>query len=266
MARDSIANRRDMLRILAGGAVLAAGVRPASAGGSRVERLIGEAKALPTIAQRIEYISYAYLGSPYLKYPLIGGRRLPEKMVTRDDGFDCVTYCETVLAAAMVREIGEFEPALRQIRYHGGIVDWRARNHYFAEWSDNNVANHVCQRVTMPGSHAVPRVVSYMPEFGERHVTLDTIARADLLANPKLVATGDIVAFVSRRPTLDYFHTGFVVFDQAGKMYLRHAAQSKRRVLDERMDKFLAFNRVQRVTLLRPQQPPPVAVAAKKDG
>jgi hypothetical protein len=261
MGHDSNASRRDILRILAGGAVLAAGARPAFAGLSRIDRLIVESKAFPTISQRIGFISNALLGLPYLKHTLIGGPNLPEQMVLRDDGFDCVTYCETVLAAAMVREPSEFAETLRKIRYHDGIVDWRGRNHYFSEWSDNNVANHICQRVTLPGSLAVPRTVNYMPELGERHVTLAAIPCPDLLANTKLAATGDIVGFVSERAKLDYFHIGFVVI-RDGKMFVRHAAQSKHRVLDERMDSFLAFNRVHRVTLLRPEEPAPVAVAS----
>lgn len=260
MGCDSNASRRDILRILAGGALLAAGARPAFAGLTRIDRLIVESKALPTISQRIGFISNALLGSPYLKRSLIGGPNLPEQMVLRDDGFDCVTYCETVLAAAMVREPGEFADTLRKIRYHDGIVDWRGRNHYFSEWSDSNVANHICQRVTLPGSHAVPRTVNYMPELGERQVTLAAIPCPNLLANAKLVSTGDIVGFMSQRPKLDYFHIGFVVI-RDGKMFVRHAAQSKHRVLDERMDSFLAFNRVRRVTLLRPEEPAPVAVA-----
>lgn len=255
MMIDSTANRRDILRILAGCAALAAGARPAFAVESRIGRLIGEARALPTIAQRIDFISRALLGSPYRSHTLIGGPNKAEEMVTRDDAFDCVTYCETVLAAAMVREPVEFEASLRQIRYHDGAVDWRGRNHYFSEWSEHNVANHICLRVALPGSMTIDRTVNWMPELGRRQVALAAIPRAALLANTQKVATGDIIGFVSERPKLDYFHIGFVVVGRDGKMLVRHAAQSKHRVLDERMDRFLAVNRVRRVTLLRPAEP-----------
>jgi hypothetical protein len=43
---------------------------------------------------------------------------------------------------------------------------------------------------------------------------------------------------------------------------LRHAALSRHRVLDERMDGFVAQNRVRYVTLLRPEQP--AALVARK--
>jgi hypothetical protein len=46
-------------------------------------------------------------------------------------------------------------------------------------------------------------------------------------------------------------------------LLLRHASESRHCVLDERMDRFLAHNRVRYVTLLRPEQPA-AAVAVKK--
>src|SRR5450759_4362567 len=106
MPIDSGLSRRHILRILAGGAALAAGARPSEAGEARearIGRLIGEAKTLPTIAQRIDFISGALRGTTYQGYTLIGGPRRPEKFVVRDDAFDCVTFCETVLAAARAR-------------------------------------------------------------------------------------------------------------------------------------------------------------------
>ncbi len=75
---------------------------------------------------------------------LIGGPRQPEKFVVRDDGFDCVTFCETVLAAADAHDLASFETQLRAIRYRNGVVDWRERNHDFAAWCARNVANGLC--------------------------------------------------------------------------------------------------------------------------
>ena len=88
------------------------------------------------------------------------------------------------------------------------------------------------------------------------------IPSAVLLANKAKLENGDIVGFVSRRPNLDYFHTGLVAFAR-DTLLLRHASENRHRVLDERMDRFLAHNRVRYVTLLRPEQPA-AAVAVKK--
>ena len=68
-------------------------------------------------------------------------------------------------------------------------------------------------------------------------------------------ATGDIVGFVTRRPKLDYFHIGFIVFGDDGELLLRHAARAGTACSTNAWTRFLAANRVRYVTLLRPQEP-----------
>ena len=257
-------SRRHLLQILAGATAWAAASRPGLAGEARIGRLIGEAKALPTVAQRIDFISRALRGTRYREYTLIGGPRRAEQFVVRDDAFDCVTFCETVLAAAMAHDVGEFELALRAIRYHNGVVTWRERNHYFFEWSQHNVENKTCRALAMDGSVELQKTVYWHRELGRRRFAMRVIPRAALLANKSKLANGDIVGFVTQRPNLDYFHIGFVAFGGNGELLLRHASQSRHRVLDERMDRFVAQNRVRYVTLLRPEEPAAGAVAAKK--
>ena len=63
MPLDSAANRRDILRILAGGAALAAGARPSAATEARIERLIAQARGFEQISQRIDFISGALRGA-----------------------------------------------------------------------------------------------------------------------------------------------------------------------------------------------------------
>ncbi len=266
MLFDSRLSRRHILQILAGGAALAAGVSPGLAGEARIGILIGEARALPTIAQRIDFISAALRGARYRGYTLIGGPRQSEKFVVRDDGFDCVTFCETVLAAAMARDLGEFEDGLRTIRYHNGVVAWRERNHYFFEWSQHNIDNKTCRSIVMDGAVELQKTVYWHRELGRRRFSMTVIPRAVMLANKSKLAQGDIVGFVTQRPNLDYFHVGFVAFENNSELLLRHASQSRQRVLDERMDRFLSANRVRYVTLLRAEESASAAVAAKKAG
>ncbi len=254
--RDSLTSRRGLLRLIAGGAALAAGARGARASAAHIERLIAAGRAHGDISQRIDFISAALRGTRYLGYTLIGGPRRPEVFVARDDGFDCVTYCETVLAAAIARNIGEFETTLRTIRYHNGVVTWRERNHYFFEWGQHNITNKLCAPVTMEGAVEIQKTVYWHKELGKRHFSMTVIPQAVFLANKNQLTTGDIVGFVTHRPNLDYFHVGFVIFGPKGELLLRHAAKSRHRVLDERMDRFIAANGVGFVTLLRPQEPP----------
>jgi hypothetical protein len=252
-------DRRDILYFLGGGALLAAGLGHAQAAETRIGRLIDEVQSKGSISEKIDFISGALRGTRYLGYTLIGGPQRPEQFVVRDDGFDCVTFCETVLAAARAGSRGNFNSALKTIRYHDGVVSWRERNHYFFEWGQHNVENKVCKAIDMAGSIEIEKDVNWHPALGRRHFAIRVIPSAVFLGNKALLANGDIVGFITRRSNLDYFHVGFVVLDGGGQLLLRHASQSKRRVLDERMDHFVAVNRVRYVTLLRPQEPRAVA-------
>ena len=260
MRFDAAVNRRNILTILAGGGSLAAGMRPSSAAEARIGRLIDDARAKSSISQRIDFISATLRGTRYLGFTLIGGPRRPEQFVARDDGFDCVTFCETVLAAAIAKNVGEFDSVLRKIRYHNGIVSWRERNHYFFEWGRHNIENKICEAVAIPGSIEIQKSVYWHRELGRRVFSMTVIPRAAFLANKSMLASGDIIGFITQRPNLDYFHVGFIAFGSGGELLLRHASQSRRRVLDERMDNFLVANRVRYVTLLRPRSPSATAM------
>jgi Protein of unknown function (DUF1460) len=266
MPIDLSPSRRQILQFLAFGAVWAGGGRLSVAGTARIGELIEQAQALPSVAQRIEFISNALRGARYRGYTLIGGPRQPEKFVVRDDGFDCVTYCETVLAAANARDLAAFETNLRTIRYHNGLVEWRERNHYFFEWSQHNVENKICRAIAMDGAVELQKSVYWHRELGRRRFSMSVIPRAALLANKSELAPGDIIGFVTTRPNLDYFHVGFVAFGNGGELLLRHASLSRRRVVDERMDRFLSVNRVRYVTLLRAEEPVSEAIVVKKPG
>src|SRR5579872_389372 len=262
MPLDSPTSRRHLLQILAGSAFFAAAADNVFAGEAHIDRLIGEARAYGPISQRIDFISRALRGTRYRGYTLVGGPRRREEFVVRDDGFDCVTFCETVVAAALARDPQEFKTLLREIRYRNGVVAWRERNHYFFEWSEHNVANKMFRPLAMDGSVRIEKTVYWHHALGPRRFDMTVIPRAVFMANRHELANGDIVGFVTKRPNLDYFHIGFVAFGRHGEFLLRHASLSHGRVVDERMERFVAENRVVYVTLLRPQDLPPGAVAA----
>lgn len=253
--------RRQLLQILAGGVAFA--TAPSWAGEARIARLIDETKELPTIAQRIDFISRALRGATYEGYTLIGGPRRPEKFVVRDDAFDCVTFCETVLAAANAHDLGEFEQVLRKIRYRNGVVTWRERNHYFFEWGQHNIENKTCRAIVMDGAVELIKTVDSQKGLAKRRFAMRVIPSAVFLAHKALLQNGDIVGFVTRRPNLDYFHVGFVAIGGGGELLLRHASQSRHRVLDESMERFLSVYRVRYVTLLRPEERVPATETSK---
>jgi hypothetical protein len=250
---DSLIGRRPLLVGL-GAAAVSAALPNAARGGERLVELIVRARTYPTVSQRIDVISQALLGNRYQADTLIGGPRKPEIFVTRDDRFDCVTFCETVLAAARAHDLPSFEAGLRTIRYRDGVVDWRERNHDFAVWCERNVANSLCSPVMLGEPVEVRKTLDTPRALGRRSYVIAAIPSATLLAEKDKLQRGDIIGFVSRRAWLDYFHTGFVMFDGKGELLLRDASQSRRRVVDQSMKRFVALNRVRYVTVLRPQE------------
>lgn len=248
-------NRRAVLGLLAGLPLLAAGRSPVGeSDAALIGRLIGEARAGVDgeggVAWRIDSISRALLGKRYRANTLIGGPKRPEQFVVRADAFDCVTFCEVVLAAAIARDYDEFEATLRRLRYAHGTVSWAERNHYFAEWSRRTIENRVCYPVSMTPAVTIEKTVDW-DSFGRRRVSMLAVSYATLRANRQLLASGDIIAFVSRQPRLDVFHTGFIIVPADGAPVLRHASESRGKVVDQRLDAFLAAYRVKYVMLLR---------------
>jgi hypothetical protein len=254
--------RRTLLGLLAG-LPLAAATPAFARRQPSIERLIAQASTLPAASERMDFISRALLGARYRANTLIGGPRRKEVFVVRDDAFDCVTFCEVVLAAALARDRSGFEETLRRIRYAHGEVRWEERNHYFADWTRRAVENGICRPVAIEPSAPTEKTVNW-GNLGKRRVSLTVIPRAALMANRKLLASGDVIGFVSRRPNLDVHHTGLIAFGKGGEVMLRHASQRRGRVVDERLDRFAAVARVQYVTLVRAAEPteaPPIARA-----
>src|SRR5262245_6448350 len=138
-------SRRAMLRLIAGIPLSCLAAPARAREDSLIARLIGEAREWRQVSQRIDFISRALLGVRYQADTLIGGPDRPEVFVVRDDAFDCVTFCEVVLAAAQASDVDEFALALRRIRYRDGEVKWEERNHYFGDWTRRAVENRICR-------------------------------------------------------------------------------------------------------------------------
>ena len=243
--------RRIVLQLMAGLPLVAAAGSPAFARAALLDRPPdpgGKGAAACLAADQLHLARL--LGVRYRANTLIGGPRTKEVFVVRDDAFDCVTFCEVVLAAALAHDLAEFETSLRTIRYEHGEVKWEERNHYFADWSRRAVENKICRPVVMEPSVTIEKTVNWL-NLGKRQVSLTVIPRATLMANKSLLASGDVIGFVSRRPNLDFYHTGLVAFGKRGEVLLRHASRSRGRIVDERMNAFIAVNRVQYVTLVR---------------
>ncbi len=241
----------------------APGDAPAAA---ELDAVLSGMSAVRAFPARLSAAGRALLGRPYRADTLVGGPGLPERLVTRLDAFDCVTFVETVLALAAVPPGlgGEaarraFAHRLAALRYLRGRVRYRDRNHYFVQWIRRNARAGLVH--ALPRGYAwggPPRRLALVPgvrpvRWRPRFLPVDRAA--ELVGRAR---AGDVAAFVSTRDDLDVFHVGLL----AGRgALLRHASRSAGRVVEEPLAAFLARNTTPGLLLARPLpgRPPPFA-------
>ena len=217
-----------------------------------VKRLLDRFRDVQEPGTRLERISAHLLGSPYLSNPLGGGPRARESLVIRFDGFDCVTYVETVLALKDVRAAVEFSDALRQMRYANGAVAWHSRNHYMLDWIRNNQRRGIVKNITIgPRTTTRTRRLSLIKELRAKTLTFRVFPKQAQARIRRLAESGDIMLFASTRRDLDVFHMGFII-KRGDQLWLRHASRTAGRVIDQPLADFLQAHRMSGIILLRP--------------
>jgi hypothetical protein len=218
-----------------------------------LEALLATAGAGP-LSGRIEAVSARLLGRPYVVAPLGGGPGRRETLSASVDGFDCVTFVETVLALAWSRDPRGFRRALRGLRYRGGRVGWATRNHYMTGWARENAARGGLTDLTRgPDTVVRRRTLSVVAGLRARRVSFRCFPKRRVPGLAPRLATGDVALFASTRRDLDVFHTGLLVRAPRG-LLLRHATRSRGAVVEEPLASFLSAQRTSGVILLRPNE------------
>ena len=219
---------------------------------AKADRLLDEAAKEPALSDRIDAISARLLGHPYDANPLGGGPDSSETLTISLEGFDCVTYVETVLALAHARSVEEFVSSVRRMRYDRGIIDWFHRNHYMINWAEKNEKRGLIRNIT-DGPEAVrkSRKLTVVKGLPEKSAAFACIPKRDIRRVSGRIETGDVILFVSAKKNLDVFHMGFVV-RRGDELLLRHATRSKGEVVEQELSAFLKSNRMSGIILLRP--------------
>jgi Protein of unknown function (DUF1460) len=215
-------------------------------------KLIAKANTEPDFAQRMRLISSQFIGYPYLINPLVGSHVEPEVFVTRMDGFDCVTFLETVLALAGSRDPEDFLVRLREIRYEKGVVDWSTRLHYTTDWSRYHVRRNFLIDLTR-GEETVPRSkrLNFLEGLKSKNAHFRYFPKKRLRAVSRRLADGDLIYFVSTRKGLDVFHVGLIVRKE-DRVLMRHAARSRGAVVEQELSEFFNANRMSGFIINRP--------------
>jgi hypothetical protein len=218
----------------------------------QIERLIAHARSQNGIGAKMKLISARLLGAPYIVQPLKGSLTEPEEFVVRLDGFDCVTYIETVLALAGALDVNSFLNRLRTLRYANGEVSYATRLHYTTDWSKANIQRGYLQDVTL-GADTVARtkVLSKLAGFQPRAESFRFYPKTKLNAVKETLQDGDLIYFVSARQGLDTYHVG-LLFWEGDRLVMRHAARSQHKVVEQPLTEFIKANRMSGFIVARP--------------
>jgi len=220
----------------------------------RVRQLLSETKDDRSIANRIDALSRRLLGHPYKPDPLIGSAGTAEVLTASLDGFDCVTYIETVVALARASNVDDFIEWLRKIRYEQGRIQWRRRNHYMTRWISNNVRTAILRPVSAPNIPTVnyARILTVVLGLEPVRTRVKSVPKAAVPRLKRYMRSGDLIFFASTRRNLDVFHAGIIVCDRE-RVLMRHASRSKGVVVEQELSEFLKANRMAGVIVVRPQ-------------
>jgi cell wall-associated NlpC family hydrolase len=220
----------------------------------RVEQLLSETKYDRSAGSRIDVLSRRFLGHSYKPNPLIGSADTAEVFTASLDGFDCVTYIETIVALARASNVDDFTEWLRKIRYEGGRIQWERRNHYMTVWIRNNLREGIIRPVSMP---TVPilnreRVLNVVPGLAAQRTRVKCVPKPAVPRLARYLQSGDLIFFASTRKNLDVFHAGIIVRD-GKRVLMRHASRSQGFVVEQELSEFLKANRMAGVIVVRPQ-------------
>lgn len=188
----------------------------------------------------------------------MGSADTPEKLVRSLDAFDCVTFVETVLAAAFARTEDDFVRTLKRLRYQGGSCAWEKRNHYMIDWIRNNRQAGLVRDVALgPRQIEKRRVLDAVPGMPRRAQRFRCLPKRFVRAVIPRLRTGDLICFASTRKNVDVFHCGLVIkhgsgSDRSEGALMRHAARSQGGVVEQDLFEFLATNRMAGVIVARP--------------
>ncbi len=288
-----------VLALAAAGLAMAAGPVPDAATAAAFEPIAARAAAAkaaswPALLQQIA-TDPALLGAPYEAAPLDrGSREADEPLRASLDGFDCVTYVETVLALARTVARGPatataYAAELAALRYRDGEPGFCARYHYFSDWAETRQSAAVLDEVTVSvagdpanlanlglthGFDYLSRHASATPALAQSPARLACVREQERALSarddgtpyirstslPKIaraLQSGDLIAWVADVPGLDVIHVGIVVTRPNGRLELAQASKRAGQVVvTPDLLRYAASLKQQRgVRIFRPRDP-----------
>ena len=208
-----------------------------------------------------------YLGKPYRSGTI---ESLDfEKCIVQNEAFDCYTFVERALAAAL--DPKHPEDKILQLRYRNGKVEgYCSRLHYLSDWLLIQIKNNVLQDVSasIPGSSEIYFHLNFMSKHPHLYPAMlrdkcqneiksieAQISKKKFYFIPKssidlvlpYIQNGDLIAIATYKKGLDFSHVGIAVIKN-GVLYLLHASSDQKKVtLSKRsLQDYLKRNRLQK--------------------
>ncbi len=196
-----------------------------------------------------------------------------EQLVIKLDGFDCVTFVESVLALSRTirdqsYDYGTFVAHMRAQRYRDGVLDgYCSRLHYFSEWIlDNEERGHVRNITKEIGGIKLDKQFNFMSNHRSSYKPLADdslyagiiaveeklnafqmyyIPQSDIAAAYDKLEAGDIIALATDIGGLDVAHTGLVYKHPEGGSGLLHASTARGVVVSPDLQAYVENNKRQ---------------------
>lgn len=224
----------------------------------KIETLLGETCSMED-TQKISYLSKTFLGFPYKEHPLPSENE-EEVLVISFEGFDCLTFLETIEALRLSRGFLEFKKNLRKIRYKDGVVAYENRNHFFTDWIYYN--NSVFDATTLVGGEytRIRKKTLNLRKDGtfilkgltpfERKIAY--IPKKAIPFCLKRLKNGDYIGIYTDKEGIDCCHVGIFIEDK-GEFIFRHASSKKphKEVKDDPFDEYT--QKKDGIIILRPR-------------
>jgi len=223
-----------------------------------------------SVGALMQTIGLHFRGAPYLEGTLDAPPR--ERLVVRLDGFDCVTFVETLLAMARGIRAADtsyagFARRLAEQRYRDGRMQgYCSRLHYFTEWLADNEDRGIVNRLDddLDGrrmSDTLDFMSTHRSAYGRfadndslyacvqnmeervraQHRTrpVHFIPQDSIRAVYDELRAGDIVAIATSVEGLDVSHTGLVYAEDDGQRGLLHASLSEGVVVSPDLQRYV---------------------------
>jgi len=215
-----------------------------------LDRIIREAAKIAAPGERIAFLSEQFLNTPYQEATLIGSDLLDEELVIDLSAMDCFTFLDYVEAMRLSRSFPGFQDRLTQVRYRGGLISYRTRNHFFTDWAVCHAA-FVRDETGEIGKGAAKKEQKTLNRKDDGTFFLNGVESADRtivyiptdkLVEPMLqrLRTGDYAGIYSDSAGLDVSHVGIIIRSGAS-LFLRHAASSSdlRKIVDQDLMQYM---------------------------